>query len=312
MSYNVQDFYVQKGHHIRGNGKKKVKVNPRAKEERHTQEIARIITELSPDLIVLQEVETWNSLNRFIGNYLGGEYVAFMSGDHDTREKNIAFLIKNDLDFHVRVKPVGYLTWKAPSGNTEPVFSRELGIFEVFDSESKKMVLGVFGVHYKSHKDRKNDPRSFLKRSQEAENTSQIVEKFLMSNPNTPFIIAGDFNSNPNDPELSSLFKNLSVLNPIHHPNLFKNSSGLGLYTHSFHQKGSSESVYSEVDFILTSNDLERFILGVDIYRYKDRDHNIVKPLPDDNKERNENPSDHFPVFIDIKPEVFYPIDESH
>ena len=309
MTYNVQNLYVQEGRYIWGS-EEEVEVDPKIKEERHTREIARIITETSPDFIVLQEVETWNSLNRFINNYLGGEYAPFMAGDYNKRSLGIALLIKSDLKFHVRMRSVSGLSWTAASGLIEPVFSRELGVFEVFDPESGEVVLGVFGAHFKSHRDRKNDPKSFLKRSQEAQVTAQIVGQFEDAYPNVPYVIAGDFNANLDDPELSPLFENLDISNPIADPKLFRDKAGLGQNTHSYHQDDLGRTVYSQIDMILTSRQLENFIIGLDVYRYKDRSTNAFKPLPNSNEERNENPSDHFPIFVDFAPEAIYSASE--
>ena len=305
MTYNVQNLYIQKEKHKGANARKKHK----HKEERHIEEITRIIVETSPDFVVLQEVETSDSLNRLIENYLRGEYSALLVENYGKRSMTTALLIKNDLKFYVRVRPVDGLTWKAPSNDVEPIFSRKLGVFEVFDT-NREVVLGIFGVHFKSYKDRSRDPKSFLKRSKEVGTTVQIINQFITTYPDTPFVVAGDFNSKPNAPELLPLFEDLDTFDPIRNPDTFVDKADMGTYTHSFHEKGVEESVYSEVDFILTSKELKDFIIGADVYRYKDRQTNDFKPLPDSNKERAENPSDHFPVFVDIRSEAFDKVSE--
>jgi endonuclease/exonuclease/phosphatase family metal-dependent hydrolase len=305
MTYNVQNLYVEKERYIWGSETDIVE-NPKIKQDRHTREIARIITETAPDFVVLQEVETWNSIQRFIDNYLGEEYVAFMAGDYTERKINTVLLMKADLPLHVRGRPVSNITWTTASGNIEPVFARDLGVFEIFDPKTNRVVFAIFGVHYKSHRDRKNDPRSFLKRSQEAKVTAQLVSQFVHEHSRVPFVIAGDFNAEPDDPELRPLFEDLDIFDPLQNPNLFINKAKMGASTHSVHLRDLREARYSKIDLILTSNWLKDLVIGVDVYRYKDRETNTFKSLPSSNEERNENPSDHFPVFLDLRPEAIF------
>jgi len=305
MSYNVQNLYVQKGRHSWGS-EEELEIDPKIKRPEHTEEIAHVILETAPDIVVLQEIETYNSLVRFVDNFLGGEYAIFYAGDRDKREISTALLIKDDLDLHVRIKDTSGIAWKAASGVFEPVFSRELGAFEVFNPNTSEVVLGVFGVHFKSRLDRKNDPDSLLKRAKEAEVTARFVAQFEDANPNVPYIITGDFNDAPESLEFKPLTEGLDVFEPFKYPEFFTNKAGFGLSTFSIHPKAPETARYTSVDFFLTSRNLEEFVMAVDVYRYKNRATNTFKPLPTSGLERAENPSDHFPIFIDLKPDFLF------
>lgn len=307
MSYNVLNLFVHSGRYIWGeDGQVKTETDAYKgqKKEEHTKEIARIIHDTNPDFILLQEVEGRSSLDRFTQNYLGGEYVAFMPPTNDRREIGVALLIKDDLKFHIKVESFESLSWTNPRGHIEPIFTRNVGLFSIFDPDTDEVVLGVFGLHFKSRRDRRGDPGSVLKRTKEVEETVRAVEKFRLAHPGVPVIVAGDFNSNRDVEELKPLFDELG-LHDAHTEEHFRNKDRQGRITHSYHPVGE-KAIFSEMDLILVDESLKSRILGSDVYRYRDYTLGKPKPIPDTINLRNLNPSDHFPVFVDLDPKSIY------
>jgi|GEM_PF-6620830 len=293
MSYNVQNLYV---------GKDEEDMNPedynRVKNESHTQEIAYIIKDADPDFLILQEVQTPRALDRFVEQYLDNSYVPYLTGGGGNRLMNTVLLVKDNLNFTVQARATDQHQWYAPSGELEPVFSRELGYFIIKDGETNEPAFVLFGVHLKSAHDRKNDPDSNQKRTHEAKMMSTVVRRFSKRNPQLPFLILGDFNAEPEAEELSSIM-DLELLTPLRDEKTFKNEAGYGRFTHSFHPEGVGVT-YLELDYILASPHLQDQILSADVYRYKDFKTGLMRPIPETYKQRSKNPSDHFPIFIDL------------
>lgn len=312
MSYNVLNLFVHSGRYIWGeDGQVQAVKNTYEgqKKEEHTKEIARIIHDTNPDFILLQEIEGRDSLERFNENYLGGEYVFFMPPTNDRREIGVALLIKDDLKFHIRMESFERLSWTNPNGHIEPVFTRNVGLFSVYDPDTHEVVLGIFGLHFKSRRDRKGDPASVLKRTKEVEETVRAVEKFRAAHPGVPVIVAGDFNSNRDVEELRPFFDELG-LHDAHSEEHFRNKDEMGRVTHTYHPF-DEEPVHSEMDLILVDDLLKSRIFGADIYRYRDYALGKPKPMPKTIDERNQNPSDHFPVIVDLDPKSIYKIKDN-
>ncbi len=293
MSYNVQNLYV---------GKDEQLMSPedynRVKDETHTQEIADIIKDAEPDFLILQEVQTPRTLDRFVEQYLNNSYVPYLTGGGGNRLMNTVLLVKDNLNFTVQARATDQHQWYAPSGELEPVFSRELGYFIIKDGETGDPVFALFGVHLKSAHDRKNDPDSTQKRFHEAKMMSTVVKRFTKRNPEIPFLILGDFNAELEAEELSPI-KDLELLTPLRDEKTFKDEAGFGRFTHSFHPDGNGVR-YLELDYILSSLHFENQILSADVYRYKDFKTGLIRPIPETYEQRSKNPSDHFPIFIDL------------
>jgi hypothetical protein len=67
--------------------------------------------------------------------------------------------------------------------------------------------------------------------------------------------------------------------------------------THTFHQGGSTSA--KQMDAIFVRNAESDQIMSAKIYRYRD-DNGVVKGIPQSYREREMNPSDHFPVVVDM------------
>jgi exonuclease III len=211
---------------------------------------------------------------------------------------NTVLLVKSHLKYKVQAKATDQHQWYTPSGELESVFSRELGYFIVRESSKRKPLFALFGVHFKSVTDRKDDPGAFNKRLKEAKMLSIIVKRFSKRNPTVPFLILGDFNAGLDAGDLYPI-KEMKLIEPLKDEKLFKNEAGLGTFTHSFHPGGVAVR-YVELDYILASNHFYDSILSADVYRYKDFHTGQIRSIPKTYDQRSKNPSDHFPVFIDV------------
>ena len=68
--------------------------------------------------------------------------------------------------------------------------------------------------------------------------------------------------------------------------------------THTFHPRGA-ETKNSQLDAVLANKSGSSLISKAEVYRYKNTDGSI-KSLPKTYDERELNPSDHFPVIVEI------------
>lgn len=278
---------------------------PHEKPESHTQALADIILETKSDLIMLQEVEGWDSLDRFNRRYLEDGYKTYLPPTNDTRI-GIAFLVRNGMGLKVKRESFVHKNWKNPTGKRESIFSRNFPLFKIFFENHDVPKLIVAGVHYKSRIDRRGDPRSFEKRKREAEESVRIIQEVQAQHPNTPVIIMGDFNSNKNYEELAS-FKDLDVFDLLEKPEVFQDEHGMGDTTMVFYPKGDGSVRSRSVDGAFLSSSLRSQLLSSFVYRFKDPKTGLVIPFPQNIDERRKNPSDHYPVVFDLAPEVLYP-----
>ncbi len=312
MSYNVLNLFLHQGKYIWGeNGQEKVNQDhmPNQKPEEQTKGVAAAILATRPDFLILQEVEGADSLHRFNDEYLGGDYQVFMPPTNDTRGIGVAFLIRKNVDVVVEVKNASESTWINPAGREEKVFSRNFPVFKIFKSGAREPSLILAGVHFKSQRDRKGDPNSYLKRQAEMKHAVRILERVEKRHLGTPIIVMGDFNASRGDNEVMPIFERLGFFDPHLSEEHFEDVGGLGRTTHTYHpfiNNVEQKAVQGVLDRALLSTSLLRYLRRSAIYRYRVTGSAEKKRIPESYSERDENPSDHYPIYFDLDPSIIF------
>ena len=271
------------------------------KDIEQTLGIAKVIKEQNLDIVVLQEVEGETALKLFIKKYLDDAYEPFIYSGNDTRGIDVAIIVKKDLPFKIKYTSNREYNWtNAISGEEEKVFSRDLPAIHVWRNDeeaTENPAFVLFATHYKSQRNRPNDPRSEVVRTNQVIETRRIISEHEKYYPETPIYLAGDFNANLHvENEFKSLFKDqfmkdsFDLLQPV--------PTKKQRITHTFHpRKGPTKN--SQLDGFLTNKNGTDTIIDARVYRYKDKD-GKKKPIPKTYDEREQNPSDHFPIIVKI------------
>lgn len=277
----------------------------RKKPEHHTKALAEVILETSPQFISLQEVSGIESLNIFNKRYLKGRYKVYFLTGARPRHTGIAFLARKDLKVDIKTRSHQDLVWINRQKKREQLFTRDFPIFEVYVQGQKTPNIIVAGVHLKARMNRPNDPKSFYKRNAEIAGGVEILKNLKKKNPKASLVIMGDFNSSRGQQEVHELSDNLKLFDPHLSKEHFVDEGGLGKSTFVyFPREGGTKE--REFDRALLSSDLHDKLISSWVYRYKDSYTGETKQLPRSMEERDQNPSDHYPILFDLKPEALY------
>lgn len=299
-TYNVLNLFQKVGKYERqADGTMRQTSGRVDKEEasRHAQ--AKAILEEDLDVVVLQEVENITALEDFNREHLGGAYRAFLIEGNDERGIDVAFLIKKDLPFDVEQRSRKGETWKDPAlgGREVPLFSRDLTSLVIRAPGREEPLAVLFGTHMKSKRDRPGDPESGLQRAAQAKRTAEILaETKAEFGPGVPVLIAGDFNGDlASAPELRAIFEAGFVDGFDAAPS---KTSREDRVTHTYHPQGGAAQAH-QMDGVVIDKAWARLVKSARAHRYKDAS-GKDKPVPRTYDERSRNPSDHFPVVVEL------------
>ena len=268
--------------------------------------IARPILEIDPDIIVLEEVDNLPTLTYFSEKFLGkGRYIPALIEGNDPRGIDIGFLIKADLPIQLDIESHRDVTWVDPVDNKKGrLFSRDLPVVFIRRSKMDKVpALIVVGNHGRSQRDRTGDPLAVNMRTAQYQAAAEIITGYMKTWPNVPLVMAGDFNTDVRvgsevKPIRSLLADSFDIMKV---PDLDRTS-------HTFHPNDGPR-VLNQLDAIYVSPVLVSSVTRAGVYRYKDNMGREL-PLPKTFDERELNPSDHYPVAIELTTERIFP--EAH
>ncbi len=301
-TYNLLNLFEKVGDHVPDPARpgRLLKVSAAvAKEESQRREQARAILESGLDIVSVEEVENIQALEDFSRRYLGGAYRALLIEGNDERGIDIAFLVKKDLPFELEHRTHKGEVWRDPIlGRETPLFSRDLPALVLRAPGAAKPFLVLLGVHFKSKRDRPGDPHSETLRRAQVAGAARIVERYRAEfGDGVPLMLAGDFNGDLNaEDAFAPLWKEAGLSNSLE---LGETPVPLReRVTHTFHPKGASAHL-AQMDGILVSRGLRGLVRRSEVYRYRDS-RGIVKPIPRTYAERSLNPSDHFPLFLEL------------
>ncbi|MES2963550.1 MAG: hypothetical protein V4760_06640 [Bdellovibrionota bacterium] len=306
LQYNVENLFMTVGKHERvPEGFRRV-TDSEIKPAHELEGIAKPMREFDPDLMVMQEIESVDSLARFNKDYLGGKYRPLLVKGNDERGINIGFYVKQDLPLDITIESHKNTQWTDPtSGRTQNLFSRDVPAVMIRrQGEVGAPLLIVLGNHAKSKRDRDGDPLSERLRAAQYQGVGKIIDGYRAKyGKDVAIVMAGDFNT---DVRTSASVK--PVRDRMVDAFDVKGLQGPARVTHTYHPNGG-KAEYNQIDAIFVSPSLSRSIVAAGVYRYKDAS-GREKPLPRTYDERGTNPSDHFPVMVKVSTEKIFP--EAH
>jgi endonuclease/exonuclease/phosphatase family metal-dependent hydrolase len=167
-----------------------------AEYQQHLAAVSGILTQLDPDVAILQEVENQAVVDDVAAQVGGYAHTAITEGN-DPRGIDIAVLSKHP--FQVAPSHKGEFFQASSDPSQTFTFSRDvLEVHMIFNQRH----VALLGIHYKAND---SDPESDVKRLAEAERTREIVTGIHYDDPSTAIVVLGDFNCAPGSDPMNAL-----------------------------------------------------------------------------------------------------------
>lgn len=278
-------------------------------------QIAEIIKQQRPDILMLCEVGGPESLKNFNEHFLDSEFhIALIEGNSD-RNIDVGYLIRKNMPFQHdlishKQRPLNFLY---PHENTSvktgyPVrgsthfFSRDCAELRLFTDSSQNPFMILLLTHLKSRLDPERiDPGGTERRSAELRTAVDIYKELRQRFPQTPMALCGDMNGyagQPDtDPEFLPLYSETDLEDVLH-------SSQVSIEKRStfFQIKSSGRSEGKQIDYCFLSPELWPRTKPSEsyVYRYQDEfgfDMDMPKTIDD----KLRLPSDHYPLFFTLE-----------
>jgi hypothetical protein len=242
-------------------------------------EIANLILMKSPDILLLTEVGGVESLENFNQYFLNKDYKVYHKDTNSDRGIDIGFLVKKSMAKHIHHQ--SFRNFKLRNNKR---FSRDLQRLEV-------QGFCFYLTHLKSKLDIKK--QDFEGRSQRQAEILGIQS--ILAQEKLPYFLCGDLNGIYSDLENEPEFK------PLHDMGL----KNLILKFHpepiTYHYFDIGENKHSmQLDYVLGTKSAEKELLRLDILAFNDTMGNLY-PDPDNLQQKLALPSDHYPLFGEIK-----------
>lgn len=302
---------------------------PKPKEK--IEAIAKVFSDIRPDIAFLMEVGGANSLDHFNEKYLNEDYKVYLKKGNSNRGIEIGYLVKKsfikkydlliDLVSHAN-KPINFLYPHEHEQNKKALIkgkkhrhhshrmSRDLAEMRIYHKEDheKKAPLAIFlGAHLKSKLDKDEiDWQGTKRRRAELEYCLEIYEKrdkYYRSK--CPLFFTGDFNGEchlkKTDPEFVKLRQIEGINDFSDHLNLPREQciSFIGM-------DKSKKPFPLQLDYFFFHKKWLTFIDGdhCGFYLYRN-DEGMPFPIPQNPGARFSLPSDHYPLITSWSDELF-------
>lgn len=278
-------------------------------------EIAQLIKENDPDILMLCEVGGLESLKNFNELFLNSAYsVAVVEGNSD-RNIDVGFLLKKTESFYFDLasnknRPLNFLyphenqsvkTGYPVKGVTH-FFSRDCVELRLFKTDRQRPFLIILLTHLKSRLDPERiDPGGTERRTAELRTALDLYKEISTQNPNTPVMFAGDMNgfagTPATDPEFAPLYVETDLQDVLELANVSPEKRS------TFYQiKNGSKVDGRQIDYCFLPQSLMPH-LKLDsalVYRYKD-EFGFSLDTPRSIEHKSRLPSDHYPLFFTLE-----------
>lgn len=272
--------------------------------------LQKAISDINPDILMLCEVGGEESLRNFNELFLKNEYyTALMEGNSD-RNIDIGFLIKKSLPLYFDLqsnknRPINFnyaqdMSADKPFASLK--FSRDIVELRLFKNNRENPFLIILLGHLKSHLDpEKKDSHGFERRKAELKTLLEIHQEILAAHPQTPQIVAGDFNGNASRVLTELEFQQLYETTKLEDVLELQKVPAEMRWT--FCQIRPGNKVDSkQLDYAFITPNLAAHLkpASASVYRYKDEfGFALERPMTLDAKLRL--PSDHYPVIFELE-----------
>lgn len=278
-------------------------------------EIAHLIKENDPDVLMLCEVGGIESLKNFNEMFLNSAYsVAVVEGNSD-RNIDVGFLLKKTDAYYFDLasnknRPLNFLyphenqsvKTGYPVKGTTHFFSRDCVELRLFKANRNQPFLIILLTHLKSRLDPERiDPGGTERRTAELRTALDLYKEVSTQNPNTPVMFAGDMNGfaglPSTDPEFAPLYLETDLQDVLELANVSLEKRS------TFYQiKNGSKVDGRQIDYCFLPQSLKPH-LNVDsalVYRYKD-EFGFSLDTPRSLEHKSKLPSDHYPLFFTLE-----------
>lgn len=255
-------------------------------------EIKKIIQNNDPDIVMLVEVGGLESLNNFNQYFLKNQYKPYMAPSNSNRGIDVGYLVKNQAQLNVKFK--SYTKDKLSNGNK---LSR--GLFELKVMDEKNVLKAFFYLtHLKSKLDlEKKDFEGRNQRDAEVKYICEKIKDHRIKFPGIPHFICGDLNGiifqSQTEPELRT-FAQYGFKDVLEHLNLAHEERITYYYFDKSHNKNGFQLDY----FLIHNSDQNCIQKSSKVLAF---DHHYCAFPPDTLKEKLKMPSDHMPLWVELK-----------
>ncbi len=310
LEYNFLNLIESRGRFEIVNGVKTFVYGKLELPKKRIQGLVNLINRDSPDIIVGAEIESYHSMEALEKFGIQRKYLKINVPGNDDRI-SLGVWVASNIHANIKVISTRHLN-HIYGGETVRVMSRDFPVVMFFDPdlpmETSQPYMMIFCEHGKSQRDPNpgiNDPRSRIKRGDQAKVKRAIVDYFSNLYPKAKRIITGDFNADVNTaPELEP-FRTI--------PGMIEIQEFLGIpldqrYTHSYFPNNGPPS-YSQLDGIYVDRDFVApnvLIQGGPVDDLDEFGNPLGRPLS--YAERERRLSDHRRSLLIFKPnELFNP-----
>lgn len=290
------------------------------KSLKKSQDIARALKEINPDIIMFCEVGGFESLKNFNFLFMDEAYSPCLLEGNSERNIDVGFLIRKNLPFYFDLqsnknRPINYLyphereslmhgypvkSGKITTGSHK--FSRDVAELRLFTQDKEKPFLIILLAHLKSRLDPDRvDPNGFERRQAELRTLLEIYKELEIVHPHLPMIIAGDFNGNASllntDEEFKEIYTTTSLKDVLEVANL--SSEKRATY---YQVRNGSRAEGRQIDFAFISPTAQALLKSDSshVHRYKD-ERGMEKDTPRNMDAKLSLPSDHYPLVFEIE-----------
>jgi hypothetical protein len=339
VQFNVENLFILLDHY---SGQDLKKVNEKEwqafsasttpnKSLAHVRELARVVCDLDPDILMLCEVGGRESLINFSRLFLGDRYTAHLLEGNSDRGIDLGYLVKRSLPFsydlishkHRAIDflyPHELLTQEAGYDHlrsariTSHRFSRdvlEIRIFEpgggdfapnVAPNVAPGPCVVLMLVHLKSQLDRNRiDPGGRDRRRAELHKLLNIYREIHDEfQARTPVLLAGDFNGvaawpNP-DEEFRAIYDETHLRDCLEIVDIPRDERFT--YQQLYRNR---PGVHRQLDYLFVPPELESRVNHKETWVFRFRDEfGMTQILPRNLNEKKLLPSDHYPVVLTL------------
>lgn len=278
-------------------------------------EIAQLIKENDPDIMMFCEVGGIESLKNFNELFLSSGYsVALLEGNSD-RNIDVGFLIKKTESYYFDLasnknRPLHFLyphestsvKTGYPVKGTTHFFSRDCVELRLFRADRNQPFLIILLTHLKSRLDPERiDPGGVERRTAELRTALDLYNEISAQNPTTPVILAGDMNgfagTPSTDPEFAAIYAETDLQDVLELANVSLEKRS------TFYQiKNGSKVDGKQIDYCFLPQTLLAHLKidSAQVYRYKD-EFGFSLDTPRSLEHKSRLPSDHYPLFFALE-----------
>lgn len=280
------------------------------------KEIAKIIQQNKPDIMMVCEVGGLESLKNFNDLFLASEYTCALIEGNSSRHIDVGYLIKKNLPYFFDIlsnksRPLNFLyphevvsqthgfKIKSPS----QTFSRDCVELRLFSKVRDKPFLILLLTHLKSRLDpEKIDPGGTERRAAELKAVVQIYKELEKEFLATPILICGDLNGYAGVPNPDLEF--LPIYQDTDLQDIFE-VAGVSVDKRStFYQiKNGGKTEGRQIDYCFIPKKVWPFLSTIEKCFVHNYVNHLGLPLdiPTTMEMKSQLPSDHYPLFFTLE-----------